>query len=134
MHLGVERFPAVVYNQNKMSGNQQPPSDPPDFGWDLEDEQGVATETEKKLEKPRLFRVILHNDNYTTMEFVVTVLMSIFHHSEGEAARIMMEVHQKGVGVAGTYSYEVAETRAEKTMQLARKHEYPLRCSVEPVG
>lgn len=96
------------------------------------DEAGeVATEAERKVEPPRLFKVLLHNDDYTTMDFVVMILVTVFHHTEPEAVRIMLNVHQKGVGVAGVFSYEIAETKASKVMRLAREHEFPLRCSVE---
>jgi len=100
---------------------------------DLDDEAGVVTErrTERKLQEPRKYRVLLHNDDYTTMEFVVFVLMSIFHHSETEAAKIMMHVHRNGVGVAGVYPFEIAETRVRRVEALARQNEFPLRCSIE---
>ncbi len=88
--------------------------------------------TAKKLAKPPLFKVLLHNDNYTTMEFVVEVLQTIFHHDLERATRIMLHVHQRGVGVAGTYPMDVAETKAEKVMALARAVEFPLLCTVEP--
>jgi ATP-dependent Clp protease adaptor protein ClpS len=118
--------------RKKNKPDQGPDWQAPDKEWQLGDDQAVASETEKKLEQPRLYNVLLHNDDYTTMEFVVMVLVSIFHHSEEDAVRIMLEVHHKGIGVAGTYSYSVAETRAEKTMRLARENEFPLRCTVEP--
>jgi len=95
-------------------------------------EGDVATETEKKVKRPHLYKVLLHNDDYTTMEFVVEVLKSVFHLSESDAMAIMLHVHQRGVGVAGVFSYEIAESRANKVMRMAREHEYPLRCSVEP--
>ncbi|OGQ79326.1 MAG: ATP-dependent Clp protease adaptor ClpS [Deltaproteobacteria bacterium RIFOXYA12_FULL_58_15] len=110
--------------------------DKPDWeapNWQTDDEQATAVEEEKKIAEPRQFNVLLHNDDYTTMEFVVMVLVTVFHHSEESATQIMLHVHQRDVGVAGTYSYEVAETKAEKTMRLARENEFPLRCSVEPV-
>ena len=95
-------------------------------------DEAVITETERKVEKPPLYKVLLHNDDYTTMDFVVYILRAIFRHSEAEAFRIMLSVHQRGVGVAGVYTYEVAETKAAKTMRLARKNEFPLLCTVEP--
>lgn len=101
-------------------------------GWESEGGEAVATETEKQVKRPQLYRVLLHNDNYTTMEFVVLVLTSIFHHSDAEAVRIMLHVHQQGVGVAGVFTYEIAETKAAKVMQEARRNEFPLRCTVEP--
>ncbi len=95
-------------------------------------DQAVATETEKKVERPRMYSVLLHNDNYTTTEFVVMVLMTVFHHAEASAVEIMLHVHQKGVGVAGTYPFEVAEAKSAKVTRLAREHEFPLRTTVEP--
>lgn len=88
-------------------------------------------ETKKKLAKPKQYKVLLHNDDYTTMEFVIMVLIRVFHHTEATAAQIMLHVHNNGVGTAGVYSYEVAESKANKTMMLAREHDYPLRTSVE---
>ncbi|MFH1812031.1 MAG: ATP-dependent Clp protease adapter ClpS [Pseudomonadota bacterium] len=99
---------------------------------DREGGAGVVEETDKKLKKPQLYRVLLHNDDYTTMEFVVMVLMTVFHHQQTEAMRIMLQVHHNGTGVAGVYSHEVAETKASKVMEMARHNEYPLQCSVEP--
>ncbi len=90
------------------------------------------TATAKKLQKPPLFKVLLHNDDYTTMEFVVEVLRTVFHHDPTHAMRIMLHVHHRGVGVAGTYPKEVAETKAEKVMSMARAAEFPLLCTVEP--
>lgn len=98
---------------------------------DFELDELVETESEEKLEKPPLYKVLLHNDDFTTMEFVVYVLQNIFQHSESEAVQIMLHVHLGGVGVAGIYTYEVAETKAAKVMELARAHEYPLLCTVE---
>lgn len=97
---------------------------------DEHDELAVS-ESKEKLKKPPLFKVLLHNDNYTTMEFVVYVLVAIFNRSEDEAFRIMLQVHNEGIGVAGVYTYEIAETKARKVMDLAREQEYPLMCSVQ---
>ena len=94
--------------------------------------EDVVEDTERKVETPRLYNVLLHNDNYTTMDFVVMVLTSVFHHPEAEAVQIMLNVHQKGVGIAGVFSHEIAETKAAKVMRLAREQEFPLRCTVEP--
>ena len=93
----------------------------------------VATQTKpsQRVKKPRLYKVLLHNDDYTTMEFVVWVLQTVFHHDEATATGIMLHVHHNGVGVAGVYSHEIAETRASKVEALAREHEFPLRCSLE---
>ena len=80
---------------------------------------------------PTLYKVVLLNDDYTTMEFVVFVLMSIFHRSETDAVQIMLHVHKNGIGVAGVYPHDVAETRIAQVETLARQHEFPLRCSME---
>lgn len=93
----------------------------------------TVTDTRQKTKKPPMFKVLFHNDDYTTMEFVVSVLISVFHHSEASAFRIMMHVHQNGVGVAGVYTKEVAETKVAQTIAAARKHEYPLEVTIEPV-
>jgi ATP-dependent Clp protease adaptor protein ClpS len=85
-----------------------------------------------KTKPPRMFKVVLFNDDYTTMEFVVEILRTVFHHEPERAVSIMLSVHQRGVGVAGTYPKEVAETKAEKVMSLARAAEFPLLCTVEP--
>lgn len=102
-------------------------SDFPDF----EHEEDVLTETEEKLEKPKMYKVLLHNDDFTTMEFVVYVLNKVFMRSEAESVVIMLKVHNEGVGVAGVYPYEVATMKAEKAMNLARAQEFPFLCTVE---
>lgn len=99
--------------------------------YDQELDDAVQTQEKQKLKKPPLYKVLLHNDNYTTMEFVVYVLMSVFHHSEIEAIRIMLQVHNQGVGVAGVYTREIAETKVNRVTTLAREFEYPLMCSME---
>jgi ATP-dependent Clp protease adaptor protein ClpS len=98
---------------------------------DLGGEVVTQKRTERKLQRPRRYKVLLHNDDYTTMEFVVFVLIDVFRHSEADAVRIMLHVHQKGVGVAGVYSRDVAETRIAQVEALARENEFPLRCSLE---
>jgi ATP-dependent Clp protease adaptor protein ClpS len=97
------------------------------------DESAVAeSRSEEKVEQPPLFKVVLHNDDYTTMEFVVWVLESIFNMSEEHAIQVMLNVHLRGTGVAGVYTYEVAEMKIEKTTSLAREHEFPLLATLEP--
>ena len=90
------------------------------------------TRSARKLAQPPLYKVLLHNDDYTTMEFVVEILRAVFHHDLESATRIMLHVHQRGVGVAGTYPMEIAESKAEKVKSLAHAAEFPLLCTVEP--
>jgi ATP-dependent Clp protease adaptor protein ClpS len=90
------------------------------------------TKAERKTKRPTLYKVLLHNDDYTTQEFVTWVLMTVFKHDSESAHRIMLHVHMHGVGVAGIYPWEIAETKAEKVTSLAREAEFPLLCTVEP--
>jgi ATP-dependent Clp protease adaptor protein ClpS len=98
-----------------------------------QDQFESATGLEEKLETPKQFKVLLHNDDYTTMEFVVKVLKYVFRKSEVEATQIMLNVHNNGIGVCGVYTAEVAETRVALVHQLARQEGYPLKCSMEEV-
>jgi ATP-dependent Clp protease adaptor protein ClpS len=98
---------------------------------DSEHDSAVITESEIKLEKPKLFKVLLHNDDFTTMEFVIFVLMHVFLKNEAESFAIMMKVHEEGVGIAGIYTLEVATMKAEKAVNLARAREFPFLCTVE---
>jgi len=88
------------------------------------------TVTKRKLERPPLYEVLLHNDDYTTQEFVVYVLMKYFQHDGVTARKIMLHVHTKGIGVAGVYPFEVAETKAHQVVQFARENEMPLQASL----
>jgi ATP-dependent Clp protease adaptor protein ClpS len=98
-----------------------------------ENQEGdVATERKQKLEKVRRYKVLFHNDDYTTMEFVVLVLMKFFHKSETEATHIMLSVHHKGHGVAGVYTKDVAETKVAQVSDYAKEHGMPLRLTAEP--
>jgi ATP-dependent Clp protease adaptor protein ClpS len=102
-----------------------------DWDADSEHDVGVVSETQKQVEKPPLYKVLLHNDDYTSMEFVVHVLKTVFHKPESDAIRIMLAVHHQGVGVAGVYTYEIAEAKVDKVTQLARANEFPLLCTLE---
>lgn len=87
--------------------------------------------TEQEIREPKMYRVILHNDDYTTMDFVIEVLMSVFHKPVSDATRIMLDVHRKGKGICGVYTYDIAATRVARVHQLAQKREFPLKCSLE---
>src|SRR4026208_1944592 len=91
----------------------------------------IAPQTKPKTQKPSLYRVLLLNDDYTPMEFVVYVLERFFNKSREEATTIMLHVHQNGVGVCGIFTYEVAETKVAQVLDLARRQEHPLQCTME---
>ncbi len=92
---------------------------------------GVITRTQPKTKKPSMYKVLLLNDDYTPMEFVVHVLQTFFNKRNEDAMAIMLHVHQKGVGVCGVYTFEVAETKVTQVMDFARKHGHPLQCTME---
>ena len=99
---------------------------------DPREETLTRTRTEPQLQPPRMWRVLLHNDDYTTQDFVVWVLESVFHKPRGEAFSIMMSVHRSGLGVAGVFTHDVAETKVKTTKELAEEHEFPLLVTMEP--
>ncbi|WP_119168363.1 ATP-dependent Clp protease adapter ClpS [Algihabitans albus] len=92
---------------------------------------GVVVKTRTKTKKPSMYKVLMLNDDYTPMEFVVHVLERFFGKSQEEATQIMLHVHRRGVGVCGVYTYEVAETKVTQVIDFARKHEHPLQCTLE---
>jgi ATP-dependent Clp protease adaptor protein ClpS len=92
----------------------------------------TESRSEQKVQRPRMWRVILHNDDYTTQEFVVWVLETIFQKPRAEAFAIMMSVHRSGTGVAGIFTHDVADTKMKATQQLAEEHEFPLLVTMEP--
>ena len=94
-------------------------------------EDGLAVKVKTKSKKPSMYKVLLLNDDFTPMEFVVYVLERVFRKTRDEATDIMLKVHSDGVGVAGIYTYEVAETKVDQVMTLARKNEHPLQCTME---
>jgi ATP-dependent Clp protease adaptor protein ClpS len=98
---------------------------------DDDNQVGIATKTRAKTQKPSLYKVLLLNDDYTPMEFVVMVLKRFFKMDIDEATRVMLHVHQKGVGVCGIFTYEVAETKVTQVMDFARKNQHPLQCTLE---
>ena len=102
---------------------------------DRKDEQGdviIKDESKSRLEKPPRYKVMILNDDYTTMEFVVYILTNIFRHSQASATRIMLHIHKQGVGIAGIYSKEIAETRVAQVLELSRESGHPLQCTMEP--
>jgi len=97
-----------------------------------DEQSGVATIRKEKLQSPRMYKVLMHNDDYTTMEFVILVLQKFFNKSTSEAESIMLAVHTKGFGICGIYTYEVAESKVAKVVKYARDNGHPLKCSTEP--
>ena len=95
-------------------------------------EPGVATAEKVKVKKPQMFKVLLHNDDYTTMEFVIHVLQKFFQKNYEESHAIMLKVHHDGIGVCGIYTFEVAESKASKVNKYSRGKGHPLKCSYEP--
>ena len=102
-----------------------------DDGQDGDGQVGVATKTRTKPKKPSQYKVLLLNDDYTPMEFVVIVLKRFFRMDMEEATRVMLHVHQKGVGICGIFPYEVAETKVNQVMEFARQNQHPLQCTLE---
>lgn len=92
---------------------------------------GVVTKTAPKTKRPSLYKVLLLNDDYTPQEFVVWLLQAVFKKDSEEAVRIMLHVHQNGVGVCGVYTYEIAETKVAQVMELSRRNQHPLQCTME---
>jgi len=97
----------------------------------MEHEPLTDDSVKDEIKKPAFYKVTLHNDNYTTMDFVVNVLVNVFQKAEDEAAVIMFSIHEKGTGVCGVYVREVAEFRLNKTISLARQEGFPLLCTME---
>ena len=93
----------------------------------------IKTQTKNKLKKPSLYKVLILNDDYTPMEFVVYLLKSFFNKSNEEATNIMLHVHQNGIGVCGIFSYEIAETKVIQVLDTSRKNNHPLQCTMEKV-
>jgi len=94
-------------------------------------ESGVIVRSKPKTKKPAMYKVLLLNDDYTPMEFVVHVLERFFSKGRDDATRIMLHVHRRGVGVCGVYTFEVAETKVTQVMDFARRHQHPLQCTME---
>ena len=123
----------------RLGGPNEPPGDPPrqpparrdNEGGNDEGRTGALTLTRARTKKPSMYKVLMLNDDYTPMEFVVDVVQHIFQKTREEATKIMLHVHQKGVGVCGVYTYEVAETKVTQTVDYARKNQHPLQCTLE---
>jgi len=98
---------------------------------DDEFEQGIVTKTKPKTKRPPLYKVLLLNDDFTPMEFVIHVLERFFNQGREDATRVMLQVHRNGVGICGVYTYEVAETKVASVTEFAKRHQHPLKCTME---
>jgi ATP-dependent Clp protease adaptor protein ClpS len=122
---------------NNLGGNRPAPPRASDDDSDdansggTDGNTGIATKARAKTKKPSMYKVLMLNDDYTPMEFVVLVLERFFGKQHEEAVQIMLHVHQKGVGICGVFTYEVAETKVTQVMDFARKHQHPLQCTLE---
>jgi len=94
-------------------------------------EGGVQFESRSKTKKPEMYKVLLHNDHYTTMDFVIEVLMKVFHMPAAKSTQVMLDVHKKGYGICGVYTYDIAVTKVDEVHKMARERSFPLRCSCE---
>ena len=103
----------------------------PDKDRDNGTERGIAVKERQKTKKPAMYRVLLLNDDYTPMEFVVSILMGVFNKSPEDATRIMLNVHKTGIGTCGVYTFEVAETKVAQVMDAAKRNHNPLQCTLE---
>lgn len=117
-------MPQLVCSHNDDDGDDA-------IGGGGDGQTGTATKSRSKTKKPAMYKVLLLNDDYTPMEFVVEVLERFFSKQSEEAVRIMLHVHQKGVGVCGVYTYEVAETKVTQVVDYARENQHPLQCTLE---
>jgi ATP-dependent Clp protease adaptor protein ClpS len=100
-------------------------------GYSPELEEDAISEVGDDIDEPSMYKVLLHNDDYTTMEFVVEILMLVFKKSPEDAVKIMLNVHHKGIGICGVYTFEVSETKVNTVHALARQHGFPLKCTME---
>ena len=101
-----------------------------DFGYEFDPDTGTIIED--RVKKPRKYKVFLINDDFTTMDFVIEVLMRVFYKTAEESTQLMFEIHEKGQGLCGIYSLEIAETKVAKVVKMAQKNEFPLQCMLEP--
>ncbi len=117
-----------------MTGPNDPPKSPLDPGRDDDSDTGLAVKSRTRTKRPSMYKVLMLNDDYTPMEFVIHVLERFFGMGHEQATQVMLHVHQRGVGVCGVFTYEIAETKVTQVMDLARQHQHPLQCTIEKDG
>lgn len=98
---------------------------------EIQNKRDIVTKSQQQVQRPQMYKVLLHNDNYTTMEFVVHILEAVFHKTPAQASEIMLTVHNQGIAVCGVYTFEVAETKTATVHAIAEQYEFPLRCSIQ---
>ena len=130
---GVKRYSVTRWTDKQILGfmTGTTGNENPDYEDGGDSQTGLVTKTRPKVKKPSLYRVLLLNDDYTPMEFVVHILQKYFNKGLEEATQIMLHVHQNGVGVCGTYTYEIAETKVTQVIDSARRNQHPLQCTME---
>ncbi len=106
-------------------------SDEDDLGFDDEDGVKTLTRPKEKIKKPSLYKVVLLNDDFTPMDFVILVIKKFFSKTEGQATQIMLDVHKKGAGICGVYSFEIAETKVHMVNSFSKNNKHPLKCDLE---
>ena len=119
------KYSKTYYLRNMANEDQNNNNNKDDF------QRGLLLDTKPETKKPSMYNVLLLNDDYTPMEFVVMVLEKIFNKKQEEATQIMLHVHKNGIGVCGTFTYEVAESKCKSVMDMAKKNEHPLQCTME---
>lgn len=130
-HPLAETLPAAALQPAPCDAPRLAGDDGKDAGKDGDSQIGIATKTLTKPKKPSQYKVLMLNDDYTPMEFVVMVLKQFFGMDLEQATRVMLHVHQRGVGVCGIFTYEVAETKVNQVMDFARQNQHPLQCTLE---
>ncbi|MBK9645958.1 MAG: ATP-dependent Clp protease adaptor ClpS [Deltaproteobacteria bacterium] len=108
-----------------------PPGSDDDKKTRTDKQSGVAVKERPKVQQPKMYKVLLHNDHFTTMEFVIWILQTVFRQSEAMATSIMLHIHKTGIGVAGVFPREIAESKTHKVLELAKQNDFPLQCTYE---
>ncbi len=132
--MGGGRRPEHGKDRTEITGPTDPPKSPIDPGRDDDSGTGLAVKSRTRTKRPAMYKVLMLNDDYTPMEFVVHVLERFFGMNSEQATQVMLHVHQRGVGVCGVFTYEIAETKVTQVMDLARQHQHPLQCTIEKDG
>jgi ATP-dependent Clp protease adaptor protein ClpS len=133
--LLIDTYRSIAYIKKNFPARNQKRGAAPEKGRFVADAPGVMPESDvgsdEEIREPKQYRVVLHNDDYTTMDFVVEILVAVFHKPVAEATKIMLDVHKKGKGICGVYTYDIAATKVAQVHEMAKIREFPLKCSLE---